>query len=257
MGVSVTNEHFFQHWFIFKEGKEKDRLIDLMDKLDGYIYPHEEDEQVYPAILDKNINILGDSSAWCDKPRIRFSIRGINLGRGEIRNGNSYYDGKHLTDPFFNAEIYLPEIDEMTIRWFNSDVSELIMYAKYKWCQDMELDFLYTEEAKEIELKFANAKKEVKEFNIGNRKEEKDDYNKVIYKLRTMPYKDYLKTWHWKHFRREAIKFYQGKCQLCGKKEEHEYNLHLHHNSYENRGRETFNDVILLCANCHKTHHNK
>ncbi|MFK5970086.1 MAG: HNH endonuclease [Candidatus Marithrix sp.] len=86
---------------------------------------------------------------------------------------------------------------------------------------------------------------------------EDDEYKKLLKYHKTLPYAGYLKTKHWKHFRKEAIIFYQNKCQLCGLIEDNSYNLHLHHNSYKNRGRETFNDVILLCSNCHQDYHNK
>lgn len=78
------------------------------------------------------------------------------------------------------------------------------------------------------------------------------NYNKFLDALNNMEYIDYLNTNHWKHFRKEAIKFYNNKCQICGKKEE---NLNLHHSNYGNRGRETFNDVTLLCSKCHNIFH--
>jgi len=77
-------------------------------------------------------------------------------------------------------------------------------------------------------------------------------YNKFLNSLVTMEYNDYLSTKHWRHFREEALKFYNNKCQLCGNSDE---SLHLHHNNYKNRGRETFNDVTLLCSSCHEKFH--
>ena len=74
-----------------------------------------------------------------------------------------------------------------------------------------------------------------------------------IWQLQQMPYELYLQTEHWKHFRGEALKFYQNKCQTCGKVKV----LDVHHRNYENRGRETFNDVELLCDGCHGKFHNK
>jgi 5-methylcytosine-specific restriction endonuclease McrA len=72
--------------------------------------------------------------------------------------------------------------------------------------------------------------------------------------MRAMPYKEYLKTAHWQHFRSEALKFYQGKCQLCSSKDRQ---LEVHHRNYDNVGCETFNDVIVLCEDCHGKFHNK
>lgn len=74
-----------------------------------------------------------------------------------------------------------------------------------------------------------------------------------IAQMRGMPYKEYLTTAHWQHFRGEALKFAQYKCQLCSDKEL----LEVHHRSYENIGCETFNDVIVLCDKCHGIHHRK
>lgn len=76
-----------------------------------------------------------------------------------------------------------------------------------------------------------------------------DDYLKLMMK---MDYGDYMKTNHWKHFRSEAIKFFGAKCQLCN---DTQTEIHIHHKTYDNRGRETFNDVIPLCKNCHELVH--
>ncbi len=72
--------------------------------------------------------------------------------------------------------------------------------------------------------------------------------------MRAMPYKIYLKTQHWQHFRQEALKYYQHKCRLCGDKEKM---LDVHHCDYSNIGCETFNDVVVLCNDCHKGFHSK
>lgn len=75
-----------------------------------------------------------------------------------------------------------------------------------------------------------------------------------IAQMRGMPYGEYLKTRHWQHFRQEALKFFQHKCQLCNDKIKQ---LDVHHKTYENLGCETFNDVTVLCNDCHKVHHCK
>lgn len=79
-------------------------------------------------------------------------------------------------------------------------------------------------------------------------------YNISVWQLQNMPYKLYLETEHWKHFRAETLKFAQYKCQLCNSKDTE---LNVHHKNYDNVGRETFNDVIVLCKLCHGTHHGK
>lgn len=82
-----------------------------------------------------------------------------------------------------------------------------------------------------------------------------DIYQQCLQQLKTMDYKEYIQTEHWQHFRSEALKHFNTTCQLCGATNER---LDVHHKTYINRGRETFNDVILLCRHCHDLyHHNK
>lgn len=69
--------------------------------------------------------------------------------------------------------------------------------------------------------------------------------------LKTMPYKDYLETNHWQEFRKRALSRAGYRCQLCNGKKP----LHVHHRTYENRGEERYQDVIVLCADCHKKFH--
>jgi hypothetical protein len=77
------------------------------------------------------------------------------------------------------------------------------------------------------------------------------NYEDMIRELNKMAYKDYLQTEHWQHFRLEALKFFKNKCCLCNS----EKYLQVHHETYKNRGRETFNDVIVLCKDCHSKQH--
>lgn len=74
-----------------------------------------------------------------------------------------------------------------------------------------------------------------------------------IKELKTMPYKEYLQTDHWKNVRKRALFRANYKCQLCGSKE----NLNVHHNTYENRGEEKDEDLVVLCENCHGKFHDK
>lgn len=80
-----------------------------------------------------------------------------------------------------------------------------------------------------------------------------DTYKIAIWQMKAMPYELYLQTDHWRHFREEALKFYQYKCQTCGKVKV----LDVHHRNYDHIGEETFNDVIVLCRTCHKKFHGK
>lgn len=75
-----------------------------------------------------------------------------------------------------------------------------------------------------------------------------DEYNH----LRTMPYTEYLKTDHWQELRTKMLKRAGFRCQVCNAKN---VSLHVHHRTYANRGRETYSDLIVLCANCHETFH--
>jgi hypothetical protein len=78
-----------------------------------------------------------------------------------------------------------------------------------------------------------------------------EQYNQLIKALNNMNYNKYLQTEHWKYFRIQAYEYYNNKCCLCNST----YKLNLHHNNYNNRGRETFTDVILLCNKCHSKFH--
>lgn len=77
-------------------------------------------------------------------------------------------------------------------------------------------------------------------------------YDSWLKESKAMNYKDYLLTDHWLHFRIEALKHSDHRCQLCNKDR---VKLHVHHKTYENRGRETFNDIIVLCEECHSLVH--
>lgn len=64
----------------------------------------------------------------------------------------------------------------------------------------------------------------------------------------------YRKTAKWKNFRKSILDKNDRKCQICGirKPGKQSKGLHLHHYNELAYGRETSNDVILLCAECHK-----
>jgi hypothetical protein len=72
--------------------------------------------------------------------------------------------------------------------------------------------------------------------------------------LRTMLYREYLKTDHWKGIRHEAIERAGYRCQLCNSDRQP---FHVHHRTYERRGEEEPEDVIALCAHCHGKFHDK
>ena len=67
-------------------------------------------------------------------------------------------------------------------------------------------------------------------------------------------YADYLQGTHWRHFRYE---FYRQKdlvfCECCGNEDPR--GIALHHKTYERLGREQFDDVLMLCEDCHDRVH--
>lgn len=64
-------------------------------------------------------------------------------------------------------------------------------------------------------------------------------------------YADYMKSEEWKWTRAERIKKDGYKCSMCGSAK----NLCVHHITYENLGDEPLDDLITLCAKCHKKIH--
>jgi hypothetical protein len=71
--------------------------------------------------------------------------------------------------------------------------------------------------------------------------------------LGAMPYSRYLNTPHWRDFSAQAKRDARGRCRLCNADGE----LHVHHRTYERRGFENKDDVIVLCADCHGKFHDK
>jgi hypothetical protein len=71
------------------------------------------------------------------------------------------------------------------------------------------------------------------------------------WELAEMPYDEYLATCEW-HERRAAARQRAGeRCQVCNS----EGPLDVHHRTYERRGRERDDDLIVLCRGCHELFH--
>ena len=102
---------------------------------------------------------------------------------------------------------------------------------------------------KEKEIRYQIQEKEKEEKRKLRIQEELDEINM----LKVMPYQEYLQTEHWRNKRYEALNRANHKCQLCGNKE----NLQVHHNTYDNRGNEKDEDLIVLCEICHAKFHDK
>lgn len=64
-------------------------------------------------------------------------------------------------------------------------------------------------------------------------------------------YAAYLQSEHWQRTRAKALRRAGNKCQLCAATEE----LHVHHNDYTRLGGELATDLVVLCSECHRTHH--
>lgn len=64
-------------------------------------------------------------------------------------------------------------------------------------------------------------------------------------------YSIYLKTKHWRDFRKSALEYYKGKCASCGTTSD----LRVHHLHYNSLFNEKFEDVKILCKCCHNEEH--
>lgn len=68
-----------------------------------------------------------------------------------------------------------------------------------------------------------------------------------------MKYQDYLKTETWMTIRAQRLAIDNGECVLCGEKAEN-----VHHRRYPKKlGTETVKDLVSLCSDCHRIHHDK
>ncbi len=70
--------------------------------------------------------------------------------------------------------------------------------------------------------------------------------------LHTMPYRDYLQTSEWQDTRKRAMKRAGFRCQICNA---YGVRLNVHHRTYERRGYEDNQDLIVLCEGCHEIFH--
>lgn len=70
--------------------------------------------------------------------------------------------------------------------------------------------------------------------------------------LRALAPKAYLGTPEWRARRRRILEREQWRCQLDRR---HTEELDVHHNSYERKGVELPEDLVVLCAACHRRTH--
>lgn len=99
-----------------------------------------------------------------------------------------------------------------------------------------------------IKLNEHRIQRELEEKQYFEKRQEKINY------LKSLPYKEYLQTQHWKDIRTRMMKRSNYSCSMCGNKN---VILHIHHRSYKNLGNEDYSDLIVLCEDCHGKFHNK
>lgn len=81
---------------------------------------------------------------------------------------------------------------------------------------------------------------------------ETEDKEQITY-LRSLPYREYLQSDHWKSVRKKCYRQANYQCSLCDAKN---CELHVHHKTYENLGCERWwEECIVLCKECHERHH--
>ena len=96
------------------------------------------------------------------------------------------------------------------------------------------------------------AQREVDEAEWNRQIEEHDaEKSAQLQHLKSIPYIQYLRTDHWQFQRKRALGFAKYRCQLCDSGD----HLHVHHRTYERRGEEYLRDLLVLCQDCHRKHH--
>lgn len=70
-------------------------------------------------------------------------------------------------------------------------------------------------------------------------------------KVSKKEHQKFLNSSYWKNFRVKYVKAIGSRCELCFSIA----NLCVHHNNYWNKGKETSEDVIILCGECHDKFH--
>jgi hypothetical protein len=76
-----------------------------------------------------------------------------------------------------------------------------------------------------------------------------EDY---IKSLKSMPYQEYLLTTHWELLKRAVLGRTGRRCEIC---DNSHVEVHVHHMTYKNRGKEDIDEMACLCDRCHKKVH--
>jgi hypothetical protein len=69
--------------------------------------------------------------------------------------------------------------------------------------------------------------------------------------LHYMPYAEYLQTAHWKKISQKTRDRFGCRCAVCNS----DQFIQVHHRTYERRGFEWPEDLIVLCGQCHEIYH--
>jgi 5-methylcytosine-specific restriction endonuclease McrA len=72
--------------------------------------------------------------------------------------------------------------------------------------------------------------------------------------LREMPYREYLRTPEWRKTRAAAL---LRSGHSCAVDVTHTKDLEVHHRTYERLGEELETDLLVLCRDCHRSHHQR
>jgi len=80
--------------------------------------------------------------------------------------------------------------------------------------------------------------------------EKPDDYRERM-GVPPSDYEAYLGSLWWKEQREKALERAKHRCQLCNR----DYNLQVHHRTYERLGCEEPEDLTVLCKSCHQWFH--
>ena len=111
-----------------------------------------------------------------------------------------------------------------------------------------------TEQTKQLAMLYRVAHMELQMAEIKGKLYQMLYERSRLNELKDMPYKDYLATPEWRGVRSGALGRANHKCELCNASG---VELHVHHKTYERRGEELPEDLIVLCKDCHAKHHDK
>lgn len=70
-------------------------------------------------------------------------------------------------------------------------------------------------------------------------------------------HKVYIKSKMWRRKRKFILNKRGAKCEVCKFSPKKHSELHLHHKTYRRWGKESQDDLQILCVNCHNDLHNK